>query len=142
MDKKASKNLDKPITESFFIEYMDDFARSVARGFSGMQEYIDKRFNKIDNTISSHGDRLDRIELTLSDHGSKLDRIEHTLSDHSAKLDQIENEIAEVKFQLNTLDKRTDQDDSALFSDIDKLRSKVAKLEKEVKFLKLKQQAK
>jgi len=117
---------DKPITEGFFTDYMDDFAASVARGFSGMQEYTDKRFEQVDK-------RFDRIEhQDAADHASIRAEIK-------SGLEKIECEIVEIKDKLNCLDKRTDQDDSALFSDIDKLRDKIARLEKEVKILKLNQ---
>lgn len=69
----------------------------------------------------------------------RFDKVDAILLNHSTRLDRIERDLAEVKNKLYRLDVRTDQDDNAIFSDIDKLRVKIARLEKEVKILKLKQ---
>lgn len=129
MDKnhqKKNDELNQPITMGFFKKYMDDFAAMIAREFSGMQNSMDKRFEQVDK-------RFDLLEhQNAADHASIRAKMK-------SGFERIEREIAEVKDQLNRLDRRTDQDDNALFSDINKLRIKVARLEKEVKFLKLKQ---
>ena len=43
MNKKA-ENSDEPITKKFFVEYMDDFANAVARGFNDERDFVNKRF--------------------------------------------------------------------------------------------------
>ena len=138
MDKNNLKNADKPITEGFFIKYMDNFAVAIARGFNDERENNDEKFEQINKKFEQVDKRFDQID-------QRFERLEkQNAADHASLraemrsgFERIEREIAEVKDRLNRLDKRTDQDDGALFSDIDKLRVKVAKLEKEVKFLKL-----
>jgi len=96
----------------------DELTRMVAKGFADTQQYMDKRFDAIDV-------RFDRIEAESKMQGGRLDRIER--------------ELSEIKQKLDRIDKRTNEDDLAMFSDIDWLRKKVLHLEKEIKILKTKQ---
>lgn len=145
MDKNNLKKADKPITEGFFVKYMDNFAAAIARGFNDERENNDKRFDQINKRFEQVDKRFEQIDKRFEQIDQRFERLEkQNAADHAslraemrAGFERVGTEIAEVKDRLNRLDKRTDQDDSALFSDIDKLRVKVAKLEKEVKFLKL-----
>jgi len=111
---------------------INELARMVAKGFLDMQHHFDQRLSKIEKRLDKIEERLDKIEV-------RLNRVEMRLNIVEQRLDRLERELEEINLKLDRLDKRTNEDDQALFSDIDWLRKRVLRLERDVKVLKAKQ---
>lgn len=90
---------------------------------------IDDRFDQLTEIMMAGFEQFDKRFQQVDAHFEKIDQ---KLSEHDAKFDRLFFEIKEVKIKLDQLSKRTDEDDKALFNDIDKLKKRVLFLEKEV----------
>lgn len=87
MKKQMKKNPKKETT-------IDDLAIMVAKGFSSMQEYMDKRFDGVDIRFDKVEERLDRVEERLDKVEDRLDKIE---GHHSRRLDNVEDKVVVIK---------------------------------------------
>lgn len=129
MTNGSNKNLAPvPITKEFFIEYMDDFSISLAKQFDS----IDRKFEKIDQRFEQIDKRFEQIDKRFEQIDKRFEKIEKRLDAAEYRLSVIEKDIADIKDRLKRLDRRTDEDDMALFSDIEKTNKKLSTLEKRV----------
>lgn len=89
--KRMSDKLEKKI---------DDLAAAVKRGFDGVYEQMNERFDGVDNRFEWVDNRLDKVESRLDKVDAKLEiidrRLDHVVDDHGQRIKRLEKEV-EVK---------------------------------------------
>lgn len=108
------------------------------------KEYFDKHYQEQNEFLSEQFEkvfaRFDRVDDTLASHDARLTALEKRVTDGFAeqaiKLDFIQTDIATLRRDLDTLAKRTKDDDNAFTKELIKLKSRIDTLERKVQALK------
>lgn len=122
--KKKQENLDEPITKSFFIEYMDNFAISIARGFEGERNYMDKRFEQVDKQLKQVG--TDINDLKESDYSIRVEM--------RRGFERVNEKIEKLDEKMEFQNKQRVMDTDMVIDEHIKLEKRVRKLETQKSF--------
>jgi len=114
---------------------LEDLAKLIQQQTFSNDQKFDKIDQKFDQLTEVMLDGFDKINQRFEQVDQRFDKIDCKLVEHDAKFDRLFIELADVKYRLDQIDKRTKEDDTALYHDVDLLKKKVIFLEKELKRL-------